>query len=766
MLQIEHSVREPNFRRNFRELEKTNQLGNGDIVLLSQVRRFHHLFSYHHGFECEAIGKYARHEAMVAQLPAGGLVAHSVGAGKTVIAISLLAQPIPNHKSSAPCVNAVFVPNHILDQWANEIVRFCPQLDVHVLSGKAWKKTAKDVATGDVVLISYDCFVTYSGTLKEFFKKVTIHRAFFDEPQDIVDEEYWPVLVELPIAKHRWALSATPWPLERMLELVWGEPIPSPFDKVLLSAFLKKRARRDPPGECLPVPPLNVYMLPVELTWQESTVIQMYKFKNNLQAIRLCSYFAKLNSQGGISDKALRSDKQVREFNNMDDWITYHKNSHLAEIEYIKEKLHPIAITLSKQKKAARAERKKKLAKLKAETIEEERLKDEWIAEQTLIIKAQIVEERKKREEEEKEQNKQKELEKQQKQKEQGQEPQMEKETQEPKGKQQENSKQKKKPKRKMNKKYVILSQDEIDQLQAERRARKKYYDENPVKISQTDNYFDYMELIDQKLLRQEEEYLEKLHEQERLLSFLNCVTSTLSDPDSECCICFEDLQEVVVTVFPCLHVVCATCVSRIRLNKKKEISCPMCRVECSYNQLSSFSMVSKENEEEEEEDTEFFGSKVNLLVKEIKRILSSQNCKDDKIIIFAQWLGLLQEIHTALLSKKVKCDILSTEMKKRCEQLENFKHNPNDRILLLSYQHQASGINLDSANHVFIVHPYCPPNVTGTFTVPLAAAQSFEQQAVARVHRYPQSKQVHVYRLYARGTPEEELYTHWGWIS
>ena len=64
------------------------------------------------------------------------------------------------------------------------------------------------------------------------------------------------------------------------------------------------------------------------------------------------------------------------------------------------------------------------------------------------------------------------------------------------------------------------------------------------------------------------------------------------------------------------------------------------------------------------------------------------------------------------------------------------------------------------------IIHPYCPPGVASVGVVPLAQAQAFEQQAIGRVLRFPQRKPVHVYRFYSIGTPEEELYTHWGWAG
>lgn len=58
-----------------------------------------------------------------------------------------------------------------------------------------------------------------------------------------------------------------------------------------------------------------------------------------------------------------------------------------------------------------------------------------------------------------------------------------------------------------------------------------------------------------------------------------------------------------------------------------------------------------------------------------------------------------------------------------------------------------STGANLEVANHVIISHPYCPPHIQSVASVPLAQAQAFEQQAVGRVLRFPQTKDVFLYR-------------------
>ena len=48
---------------------------------------------------------------------------------------------------------------------------------------------------------------------------------------------------------------------------------------------------------------------------------------------------------------------------------------------------------------------------------------------------------------------------------------------------------------------------------------------------------------------------------------------------------------------------------------------------------------------------------------------------------------------------------------------------------------------------------------------LPGLSAAAAKAVAVGRVRRFPQTKPCRLYRLYARGTVEDELYAVWGWI-
>jgi SNF2 family DNA or RNA helicase len=68
----------------------------------------------------------------------------------------------------------------------------------------------------------------------------------------------------------------------------------------------------------------------------------------------------------------------------------------------------------------------------------------------------------------------------------------------------------------------------------------------------------------------------------------------------------------------------------------------------------------------------------------------------------------------------------------------------PPAQVFLISLRAGGTGVNLASADTVLLYDPWWNPAV--------------EDQAVDRVHRIGQSKEVSVYRLVARGTVEEKI--------
>ena len=87
-----------------------------------------------------------------------------------------------------------------------------------------------------------------------------------------------------------------------------------------------------------------------------------------------------------------------------------------------------------------------------------------------------------------------------------------------------------------------------------------------------------------------------------------------------------------------------------------------------------------------------------------------------------------------------------------RSKNLEKFQHNSKERVLLLNAMDESSsGANLTSANHAIFLSPLLAPSPE-IYT-------ACETQAVGRLVRYGQSKQVTIWKFITKDTIDEEIF-------
>ncbi|KAL0563722.1 hypothetical protein V5O48_018343 [Marasmius crinis-equi] len=79
-----------------------------------------------------------------------------------------------------------------------------------------------------------------------------------------------------------------------------------------------------------------------------------------------------------------------------------------------------------------------------------------------------------------------------------------------------------------------------------------------------------------------------------------------------------------------------------------------------------------------------------------------------------------------------------------RDRALEAVKKDPSVTVILMSLKAGGVGLNLAECNHVILADIWWNPAV--------------EEQAIGRVHRIGQTRQVHVYRLVAKDTIETRI--------
>eukprot|EP01017_Pseudomicrothorax_dubius_P043905 TRINITY_DN7377_c0_g1_i6.p1 TRINITY_DN7377_c0_g1~~TRINITY_DN7377_c0_g1_i6.p1 ORF type:complete len:415 (-),score=94.53 TRINITY_DN7377_c0_g1_i6:162-1406(-) len=202
-----------------------------------------------------------------------------------------------------------------------------------------------------------------------------------------------------------------------------------------------------------------------------------------------------------------------------------------------------------------------------------------------------------------------------------------------------------------------------------------------------------------------------------------------------ECPICVEPIDDVVVTI--CLHTLCRDCLSRIVASKA---SCPFCKTELTN---SDFISVPRMNGLLMDYKKEWKpSSKIAAITAVMNEILQ----KKEKIVVFSQFTGMLTLLEHAMSLggiRFLRFDGSFTPVK-RGKILEQFRKDEEISVLSVSLRAGGVGLNLTEANHVIICDPWWNPAI--------------EEQAVDRIHRIGQKRDVFVYRFICKDTVEEKI--------
>ena len=163
-------------------------------------------------------------------------------------------------------------------------------------------------------------------------------------------------------------------------------------------------------------------------------------------------------------------------------------------------------------------------------------------------------------------------------------------------------------------------------------------------------------------------------------------------------------------------------------------------------------SVIASANENENESDAQFQSSaaseskcsKLAWLMNTLQDI--RDNRPEAKVLIFSQFTSTFSRIVGPLSRHGYQFRTLTSDMTmmQRKKALFDFRDDPPTTIFLLSMRSGAVGLNLTQANHVILMDP--------------CMNKQLECQAVGRVHRLGQRREVKIYRLACLGTVEERI--------
>lgn len=119
---------------------------------------------------------------------------------------------------------------------------------------------------------------------------------------------------------------------------------------------------------------------------------------------------------------------------------------------------------------------------------------------------------------------------------------------------------------------------------------------------------------------------------------------------------------------------------------------------------------------------------------------------KDHKILVFSQFVGMLDLIKAELEQHNIGYEYLTGQTKDRGEKVTHFQNNEDIRVFLISLKAGGVGLNLTQADYIYLVDPWWNP--------------AAENQAIDRSYRIGQTKNVIAIRMICSNTVEEKILT------
>ena len=132
--------------------------------------------------------------------------------------------------------------------------------------------------------------------------------------------------------------------------------------------------------------------------------------------------------------------------------------------------------------------------------------------------------------------------------------------------------------------------------------------------------------------------------------------------------------------------------------------------------------------------------AKLDMLMPQLAEVAEEGH----KILVFSQFTSFLGLVRDRLDADGVKYEYLDGRTRNRAERVEKFQNDPTIPLFLISLKAGGLGLNLTSADYVYLLDPWWNPAV--------------EAQAIDRSHRIGQTNQVFAYRLIAKDTVEQKI--------
>ncbi len=236
----------------------------------------------------------------------------------------------------------------------------------------------------------------------------------------------------------------------------------------------------------------------------------------------------------------------------------------------------------------------------------------------------------------------------------------------------------------------------------------------------------------------------------ERSFNYLKTVINAFKNNENwNCSICLtdnEDIERIGITC--CGHKFCWDC---LVLSIKDKNFCPQCKTNLNINdyfEIKNEQFESADNSDNNNDLTDIINktksTKIGHIIMKIKSFE-----KNDKCIVFSQWDDLLTKVGNVLIQNNIDIVYCKGTIYQKNNSIKKFKTNSNVKVIMLSSDNCASGLNLMEANKIIFIEPVYGSN---------EKRKDVENQAIGRVNRIGQNKSIEIIRFIMKDTVEENL--------
>jgi len=198
-------------------------------------------------------------------------------------------------------------------------------------------------------------------------------------------------------------------------------------------------------------------------------------------------------------------------------------------------------------------------------------------------------------------------------------------------------------------------------------------------------------------------------------------------------------------TILQCGHIYCHDCIEVIFASKSFNKSCVVCKKSLKNTIMYRTSMKKKNNGLIEL--IQEYGTKIANLIN----ILKSDKMRDEKVIIYSYSPSLIANLVSILNKNEIVAITPNTTTENISTTIDNFEKNPDIKVLVLSSEINASGLNIICASTVIILQP-----IRGDYLY----RRQIENQIIGRIHRIGQKKDITFIRMIVRNSIESEIET------